>query len=577
MDSTMRWQFKRILEPVGAKPYHYVMCGIVALARALYTTSYARYLQNITKALEDGDKQTFLFRIVVLCVTAALFFAMKFLDRKYFFGAVTDTDVYVYKKYMSIFFFADNTKIEKIGTGRIISILKAWTNNRSFTLAEIFWKHLNVIFTIVISLIFIAAQSVRFFVATLVVLMVVFIRIKIFGPKAAMRRSKTKEISIETDRNVVRQVMSKFEILQSNKYVSEIQKYITLAREGLKYRYKEKYMQTISYDGSVFLVHILRALVIAGVWYAVFSSSSSISDFVLVTTLTWVLSNTIGELSTIGKSMADNIIHIEKLWKVFDEFTEEKALDEGDEFVCKTWDIKFEHVSFAYQWWNKVLSDFSLHIEGKKKTALVGISWWGKTTLIKLASLYIKPDSGAVYVDGQNLRDLRLSSYYAHIGYLTQEPSVFDGTIYDNLTYALNHVPDPHTVEKAIQDAQCEFIYEFENGLQTEIWERWIRLSGGQRQRLAIAKIMLKNPQIIFLDEPTSALDSFNEEKVSIALQRLFENKTVVIVAHRLQTVKSADRIILLEDGKILEEWTHEELIALWWNYKKMLDLQSGF
>jgi ABC-type multidrug transport system fused ATPase/permease subunit len=128
-----------------------------------------------------------------------------------------------------------------------------------------FWKHLNVIFTILISLVFIAAQSVRFFVATVVVLIVVFVRIKIFGPKAAMRRSKTKEISIETDRNVVRQVMSKFEILQSNKHTSEIQKYINFAQEGLKYRYKEKYMQTISYDGSVFLIHILRALVIGGV------------------------------------------------------------------------------------------------------------------------------------------------------------------------------------------------------------------------------------------------------------------------------------------------------------------------
>jgi FtsH-binding integral membrane protein len=121
----MRSQLKRILEPVREKPYHYMMCAIVALARALYTTSYARYLQNITKALEAGDKQVFLFWIVVLCITAGLFFAMKFLDRKYFFGAVNDTDTYVYKKYMSTFFFADNTKIEKIGTGRIISILKA--------------------------------------------------------------------------------------------------------------------------------------------------------------------------------------------------------------------------------------------------------------------------------------------------------------------------------------------------------------------------------------------------------------------------------------------------------------------
>jgi len=132
-------------------------------------------------------------------------------------------------------------------------------------------------------------------------------------------------------------------------------------------------------------------------------------------------------------------------------------------------------------------------------------------------------------------------------------------------------------INEIIKLSKCEFIREFEKWLETEIWEKWVRLSGGQKQRLAIAKIMLKNPNIIFLDEPTSALDSFNEELVSEALNNLFKWKTVIVVAHRLQTVKSADKILLFEQWNIIEEGTHYELIKLNWKYKKMLDLQSGF
>ena len=121
------------------------------------------------------------------------------------------------------------------------------------------------------------------------------------------------------------------------------------------------------------------------------------------------------------------------------------------------------------------------------------------------------------------------------------------------------------------------FVYDFPNGLETEIWEKWIRLSWGQRQRLAIAKIFLKNPKIIILDEPTSALDSFSEEQITIAMHNLFKWRTVIIIAHRLQTVKSADDIILIEDGKVKERWTHASLVRKKWIYKKMLDLQSWF
>ncbi|MCH2188914.1 ATP-binding cassette domain-containing protein, partial [Candidatus Gracilibacteria bacterium] len=181
--------------------------------------------------------------------------------------------------------------------------------------------------------------------------------------------------------------------------------------------------------------------------------------------------------------------------------------------------------------------------------------------------------------------------------YLTQEPSVFDGTVYDNLTYALESFPNPSDtaptpnpspkgrgesefeqhLHHIIKLAKCEFIYDFPEGLQTEIGEKGIRLSGGQRQRLAIAKIFLKDPKIIILDEPTSALDSFSEEQITQAMRNLFKGRTVIVIAHRLQTVKNADHIYVIEDGQVIEEGTHSSLTKKKGIYKRMLDLQSGF
>ena len=199
---------------------------------------------------------------------------------------------------------------------------------------------------------------------------------------------------------------------------------------------------------------------------------------------------------------------------------------------------------------------------------------------MKLLAWYIRPDQGEIIVDGQSLSHVKLIDYYRHIGYLTQDPSVFDGTIRENLLYGMSvesGTVHHDSIDKVIKLSRCEFIYDFPQWIDTEIGERWVRLSGWQKQRLAIAKIMLKNPSIILLDEPTSALDSFNEELVNEALHNLFTWKTVIVIAHRLQTVKQADRIIYIEAGKIVADGTHDELTAEWWKYKKMLDLQSWF
>ncbi len=247
--------------------------------------------------------------------------------------------------------------------------------------------------------------------------------------------------------------------------------------------------------------------------------------------------------------------------------------EKGEKFVQKNISIIFDNVSLAYDD-KKVLENFSLLIPHGKKIALVGKSGSGKTTIAKLVSGYMYPDSGKVYVDEQDITLLSLKSYYKHIGYLTQEPMIFDGSIKENLMYALTDAQVGDSVLwDALKSAQCEFVTD----LSTQIGEKGIRLSGGERQRLAIAKLMLKNPEIIILDEPTSALDSFSEEKITKALDELFKGRTVIIIAHRLQTIKKADKILVIEEGKIIEEGKHDDLIAKKGTYFKMVELQSGF
>lgn len=218
-----------------------------------------------------------------------------------------------------------------------------------------------------------------------------------------------------------------------------------------------------------------------------------------------------------------------------------------------------------------------MELEWWKRYAFVWESWWWKCTLIKLLAWYINSDSWEIIVDSQNIKEVNLKTFYQNIGYLSQEPSVFDGTILENLLYALNYIPDKKNIDEIIQLSKCDFINDFPKKLETQIWERGIKLSWWQKQRLAIAKIMLKNPKIILLDEPTSALDSFNEEQINIALKNLFKNKTVIVIAHRLQTVKNSDMIFYIEKWKIIEKWNHNELLNLKWNYYKMIELQSWF
>ena len=314
-------------------------------------------------------------------------------------------------------------------------------------------------------------------------------------------------------------------------------------------------------------------------WYGIqiINGNTGFAEFILI----WMMMNQVtGVLFDLNDIMGNyywQIVFVEKLRNTFDEIPKLRWYEEGKNFHLYEGEIVLEKVNFSYG--NKnVFNNFTLHIQGGKKTTFVGESGSGKTTLLKLIAWYVHSDKGNITVDNQILSTIALKDYCKHIWYLTQDPNVFDGTIRDNLLYGTTSKPTKKQIDEAIKLSRCEFINTFKDGLETQIGERGIRLSWGQKQRLAIAKLFLKNPKIIFLDEPTSSLESFSEEDIAHAFTDLFKDRTVIVVAHRLQTVKQADIIHVLNKwGKIVESGTHKELLNKKWIYYRMIELQSGF
>ncbi|WP_104909955.1 ABC transporter ATP-binding protein [Nostoc sp. 'Lobaria pulmonaria (5183) cyanobiont'] len=225
--------------------------------------------------------------------------------------------------------------------------------------------------------------------------------------------------------------------------------------------------------------------------------------------------------------------------------------------------VEYRHISFAYKPGEPVLKDISLLVSPGEAIALVGASGAGKTTFVNLLPRFYDPEVGQILIDNVDIRDVKLHSLRRQIGIVPQETIMFSGTIAQNIAFGQN-VFDIKAVKEAAKIANAhQFISQLPEGYKTWVGERGVNLSGGQRQRIAIARAVLLNPQILILDEATSALDSESEALVQEALERLMEKRTVFIIAHRLSTVRRCDRILVLEQGQIVESGTHEELLAL--------------
>jgi len=265
--------------------------------------------------------------------------------------------------------------------------------------------------------------------------------------------------------------------------------------------------------------------------------------------------------------------------RFYEIMTTPDEVDEGDVVIDDIrGDVAFENVTFSYspdEGGDKaVISNLSLKLKAGDTVALVGPSGGGKSTICNLIPRFYNVQSGRITVDGVNVMDITLDSLRRHIGMVSQNVFLFDGTVRDNIAYGRPDATDEEIVEAAKKANIHDFILTLDEGYDTEVGERGVKLSGGQRQRISIARVFLKNPKLLILDEATSALDNVTEMQIQESLEELSRGRTVIVVAHRLSTVKNADEIVVIDSTGIVERGSHEELLELDGEYKKLYSYQ---
>jgi len=307
------------------------------------------------------------------------------------------------------------------------------------------------------------------------------------------------------------------------------------------------------------------------------SGEMTVGDFVAYLMFTGLMALPVIQLASIGTQISEAFAGLDRIREIRRMATEDDEDARKAPMPDVRGEVEFEDVTFEYNSGVPVLKHVSFRAPAGSTTALVGSSGSGKSTLISLVMTFNRPLNGRVLVDGLDLDDVKLRDYREHLGVVLQDNFLFDGTIAENIAYAKPHATRDEIVAVS-RIAHCdEFISGFEQGYDTVVGERGVRLSGGQRQRVAIARAILANPRILILDEATSSLDSESEAMIQDGLNALRQGRTTFVIAHRLSTIRSADQILVLEHGEIVERGTHDELLALGGRYRQLHDKQYRF
>ena len=355
-----------------------------------------------------------------------------------------------------------------------------------------------------------------------------------------------------------------------------IDKYKDLTKEEFEQAYKTtKIKAKVSPINEVITTFMVLLVVLYGGYQILVTKKITSGDLISFVTALGLMHQPLKRLISKNNDLQDSLPSADRVVEIFDEKIETDVFGEAVEFNEKIQDIKFENVNYKYDDSNEyVLKNINLDVKAGEIVAFVGKSGSGKTTLVNLLARFFNTDEGKITVNGVNIKNIHLDIYRNKFAIVPQETFLFGGTIKENISFGKN-VSDEEIILAAKMANAYNFIQEdLPNKFETEVGERGALLSGGQKQRIAIARALIKNPEIMILDEATSALDSESEKLVQEALDGLMEGRTTFVIAHRLSTIVRADKIVVMENGEIKEMGTHSELIAMNGIYKNLYDIQ---
>jgi len=478
--------------------------------------------------------------------------------------------LYSHFHYLSLSYFNKNKSGEL--TAVLVNDIDNMRNSLSIMFQKLFVEPINII--ILMSLLFIVSTKL----ALIALLIIPVSGIIIFGISHSIRRrSARSQAQLAGMTSMIAETIGSMRIVKAfatkgfeiNRFAKETQKYykLMLRRDRLRF--------VSSPVSETFGATIAALLLWVGARDVLVIESISSEDFLRFILLLFSLFQPLKNLTNVVNELQNGLASADRVFSIMDIKSDIQDIDNAAEVNDLKNSLSFDNVSFSYgDKKDKVLSNINFQINKGEILALVGPSGAGKSTLVDLIPRFYDTLSGSIKIDGKDIKELKINSLRSLMGIVTQETFLFDDSVKANIAYGVENISDDKIKDAAIAANAHEFIKDLPDGYNTIIGERGVSLSGGQKQRIAIARAIVKNPPILILDEATSSLDSESEKHVQSAIENLMSERTVFVIAHRLSTVHNANKILVLEDGKIVQEGKHDELVNTDGLYKQLHKMQ---
>jgi ATP-binding cassette subfamily B protein len=546
--------FKEVIKNNLKMIIFYVLIGIIINFLDLYSVTYYQ------KILDSFQFQTLtivplIIYGVLLLISTVLGYIENYPEQQVKNKLYLDFKLQSLKKMKSI----DYLEYQKIGTGRLTQKAEdGATASRDIMIN--FWLKLfrYLLPTAIFSLIFIFRVKKEYVLFVFLGYIIVVIISNLILKKLYKLKESILLNQEFLNKHLVRGFMELVVFRTNKKFDTEIK----VTKEGIKNivdgKTKIKLVHEIFFTVFALIVNILKVVVLG---YAVLKSDLSVGAVVTVISLLGKAYEPIAIFNVEYVDYKLNKVTVNKYIELLD-IKDDKALDTGIKLETIDGNIEFKNVSYSYNDEKNIINDLSFKINKNSSIALVGESGSGKSTIIKLIMGLIKYNKGNILIDDKELSKLNLNSFYDNVTYVSQEAPIFDGTLRENLVFD-KKIPDDEILEVLSLVCLDKFYEKLENGLDTELGEKGVRMSGGERQRVALARLFFDDSKIIILDEATSAMDNITEKLVMENVVKQLDNKTLVVIAHRLETIKDVDKIYVLSDGIIQEEGKYNELLNM--------------